>query len=315
MELRSAPRLSIVLEWENVLKGGEPRAEAMLRQLAAQSPEICSGKDPCIELISMFDPGAIDGEDLREFIESNMGASPHVTRTYLPAAGEDYYAMKNIGARASRAPLVMFLDSDVIPEKNWLAPLLATCDSVPEAGVVASTVYLESGNLVSATLSLIWVFQLRPIQEHVVPLKEMRTNSTIFRRELALAHPFTKVPGTARSSCALLTEELLAASVKIVGNTASRLEHPSVHGIDFVKRAIARGRDAVVAGKRSWYVKFASEIRVKGERLIRLYSRAGIRWWQLPVALGIAVAWWAFNVGGAIATLIAPRFMRRHFLL
>ena len=288
----------------------------MLDQLALQSREICSGADPCIELISVFDPSAIEVQHLRDLVERKLSAaSQHVARSYLSADGKDYYVMKNLGARAARAPLIMFLDSDVIPEPRWLAELLATCDTVPDAGVVTSTIYLESQGLSSATLALIWVFPLRPDRAAVVPCRDMRTNSTVFRRDVALAHPFSEVAGTARSSCALLTQELLGAGVQMVRTTSSRLEHPSVHGIEFFARAIARGRDAVVAGKRPWRVKFAVEIRTKMAVLIRQHKMVGIASWQLPVAVGIAVTWWVLNIGGAVATLVAPRFMRRHFLL
>lgn len=311
----AVPRLSIVLEWENVLSGGEPRAEAMLRQLNAQAQEICNQADPCIELISVFDPTAIDADHLHALVEERLESTGHIARTYVAAEGEDYYGMKNVGARRASAPLIMFLDSDVVPESNWLAPLINTCDSNPAAGVVASSVYLETGNLMQATLALIWVFHPRHIGEGVLSLREMRTNSTVFRREIAIAHPFKKVPGTARSSCALLTEELLEAGVSIVRSMGSRLEHPAPNGVSFFSRAIARGRDAVVAGKRHWAKKYSEEIRIKGMALIRQHRRVGISWWQLPAAAVISLVWWAFNIFGALATLIAPRYMKRHFLL
>ena len=41
-----------------------------------------------------------------------------------PAGGLRYYALKNLGAQLCEQPVVVFLDSDVVPEPGWLRRLL-----------------------------------------------------------------------------------------------------------------------------------------------------------------------------------------------
>ncbi|WP_292065209.1 glycosyltransferase family 2 protein [Mesorhizobium sp.] len=43
-----------------------------------------------------------------------------------------YYQLKNNGVRLSEGDVVVFMDSDTVPERNWLSNLLAPFE-VPEA--------------------------------------------------------------------------------------------------------------------------------------------------------------------------------------
>src|SRR4029077_19368753 len=57
----------------------------------------------------------------------------------LPTADSRYCSLKNAGAAASSGEIIIFLDSDVIPEPNWLAALLETFSNPHVSVVVGST--------------------------------------------------------------------------------------------------------------------------------------------------------------------------------
>lgn len=85
----------------------------------------------------------------------------------LDAGSNHYYALKNIGARSAAAPVVVFIDSDVMPEPQWLGALMgamrsgavATCGpSLFRCGPLESS--RELPLMVAAAIS--WSFILGP---------------------------------------------------------------------------------------------------------------------------------------------------------
>ena len=319
MELRSTPRLSIVLEWENALRSGEDRASDMLKELGAQLAEHRTTTRARWELISVFDPRCIDEKEVREAVERSLDAKGlSLDCICLPAPGADYYAMKNLGVKRANGTIVVLLDSDVVPDPGWLAALLGSFES-PAVSIVSSACYIEPMGIVRKVLALIWVFEPRTAASgmRIVgdrwPNSAAIANSTAYRREVFLSNPFDDSSGTARGSCARQVARFRAMGIPVYKNYAARLNHPAPVGfVAFPERAIARGRDVMLG--RGWVRMIGSELR-RGARLFHMRSAVGLSAWQLPAALFVACAWWGYMLTGAIATKVAPRYMRRHFLL
>src|SRR3990172_1590472 len=114
-------RLSIVVEWENVRLADSGRAREMLRRVGRQAAELPADlPSGPVELIVLHDD-ELDAVSVGSFVEEALGpVHPHVELRVVPTPGGGYYALKNAGARLARGDIVVFLDSDVIPEDGWL---------------------------------------------------------------------------------------------------------------------------------------------------------------------------------------------------
>ena len=117
--------VDVVIEWENAKLSELERARDMLKQLALQSgaPEISERFD--ISTTIFFDHEEID----RSLIENVVDQVKADTRgdfsaTITPCGHLNYYQQKNAGAERSNSDIVVFLDSDVIPDALWLERLL-----------------------------------------------------------------------------------------------------------------------------------------------------------------------------------------------
>jgi cellulose synthase/poly-beta-1,6-N-acetylglucosamine synthase-like glycosyltransferase len=75
----------------------------------------------------------------------------------IPASGLHYYDLKNFGAKHSKGELIIFLDSDVIPENGWLIGLLESFQR-PDVLVVGGNTYMTEGSLYEKSLALLYFF-------------------------------------------------------------------------------------------------------------------------------------------------------------
>lgn len=114
--LRSADRLC------EVDGAVEPRAAA--------GPGVLAGPGACGPRVIVVDDGSVDPAAVR-------AVAQHAGATVLRhATARGPAAARNAGLGAATTPFVAFLDSDVVPEPGWLAPLLAR-SADPAVGLVA----------------------------------------------------------------------------------------------------------------------------------------------------------------------------------
>src|SRR4051794_33145621 len=117
---QAGPSLSIVIEWENVLLAGDDRAWQMLESLAPQIDRLLTRSEMSAEVLVVVD--AADDVDrikmaFREFFPID---NQSLSLRGINAEGVKYHEKKNVGAAAARGDIIIFLDSDVIPERDWL---------------------------------------------------------------------------------------------------------------------------------------------------------------------------------------------------
>src|SRR5437763_6200178 len=133
---------SIIVEREQARWQAQTRSRAMLRILAEQVREATGDllQSP-VELLVCVDQAALEG--CREFVLATLGRDAELFRIcFLGAPGLEYYELKNLGVREAGGDLLIFVDSDVLPEAGWLAHLLAPL-SDPSISVVGGNTYVE----------------------------------------------------------------------------------------------------------------------------------------------------------------------------
>jgi hypothetical protein len=303
------PRVSVVVEWDNVRLAGASRARAMLERL---TEELLASDARTFEVLLVHDGRPGDVAEAERILE---GARAEVR--VVSAPGSDYYELKNEGARAARGDLTVFLDCDVVPEPGWLAEMLAPFAD-PAIDVVAGATHLdEPAGLWSRCLAPTFVFPLVCAPGPIAPVNGFFANNLAFRRETALAFPFPAVEGTSRVSCVALARRLAEADVVVVQNPAARASHPAPLGLrNTVKRALVHGRDTVVladagvgppATARTWMGRVGELTR----SVVRDRRTVGLPPFGLPLALAVMVGYYAcIGIGGSLARL-APAAARR----
>ena len=224
------PKLvSVVIEWENAKLSDLGRAERMLAQLGTQMAEAARKRDLSAELIVLYDSDAIDPAVPSTAIETQIdrAAWPGPIKL-VPAPGQRYYEQKNKGAKLASGEIVIFLDSDVVPDEGWLEGLLAALDD-PEVGIVGGETYHATDTLHDKLFAAFWTFPTRRPSRGLYRCKHFYANNFAVRRELFLAHPFPDAPAY-RGQCAALAKSLMRQGTAIYRQGASRVSHPPPEG-------------------------------------------------------------------------------------
>lgn len=234
------PSFSAIIEWENARLSELHRARRMLRQLSTQIGEIETDSPP--ELIIVYNPQSIDVRVIKDFVSEAFCDRPGVEFQFMPTENGTYYLQKNYGARLAKRDLVMFIDSDVVPEPGWLAALIESFRD-PKIAVAGGNTYIDPENLYSKAFALFWFFPLRSSGGGLTPSGWFFANNVIFRRKLFLSYRFPDLP-LVRGQCTALGEALQRDGHQIYIQNEARVSHPPPNGlIHYVRRALCEGHD------------------------------------------------------------------------
>lgn len=318
------PAITVVIEWENVLLSGDARSEMMLQRLAQQ---ICS-LDRSVEVVVVCDPAGVGVTALETLLTQHLGradAAPFGWRL-VTAPGAHYYEFKNRGAAEARAPLIVLIDSDVIPEEGWLAALVELFAD-PAVHVVAGHSYIDAKGLYSRAMALGWFFPRRS----EIPTRHDRgthffANNVAFRTELLRAHPFLcATDGATRGACVALAKELGRQGIRIWVTTAAQVSHPPPNGLrHFLVRAVADGRDEMLqwcqVGERRRskpplpvFRRYFKVSRRAFRSITRHRHTVSLGLEQVPLACAIIGVFYGLACVSALATWVAPEPMSRRF--
>lgn len=317
---------SIVIEWENIQLAEADRCSAMLaeltRQIAAHPGQPAAGARD-FEILVIFDDHKISAAGVREFVASCVSAFPdRADVRFIPGSGRGYYEQKNLGVAEARGRVVVFLDSDVIPEAGWLSKLLTSFDD-PAVNVVCGNCFLAAEDVVSKSLALAWFFPLRETSESLLPRDSFFANNVAFRRDVALANPFVPLEGTSRGACRMLARRLTADRVGLFINTGARVSHPAPNGFrHLVARGATQGRDNLLfnrlldRGSLASSLARAFRLQTRAWRRILLeHRKVGLGVVGIPAALAIASFYYVCYFAGDMLTRVAPAWAAQHVTL
>ena len=317
---------TIVIEWENIQLAEADRCSTMLAELMRQIdayPADTAGHPAHFEVLLVFDEQKMTEADVREFCRQCIpNAARQATLRYVPSPGLGYYEQKNLGAREAQGSIVVFLDSDVIPEAGWLSKLLSSFKD-PAVNVVCGNCFLAAEDVVSKSLALAWFFPLRETSDSLMPRDSFFANNVAFRREVALAHPFVPLEGTSRGACRMLARRLTADRVGLFINTGARVSHPAPNGLrHLVARGATQGRDNLLfnrlldRGSLGSSLARALRLQTRAWRRILLeHRKVGLGVLGIPAALAIASFYYVCYFAGDMLTRVAPAWAAQHVTL
>lgn len=320
----SSKSVSVIVEWANAgVQGGHDAVVwwSALRQCLdelhqARNKAQLSWLAGPLEILICVDAGSDDMGALDRILKPDSGPGYTLQRLSFPGAG--YYELKNLGARAAAGQLLVFLDSDALPHKDWLIDLLASM-SFDQRAISAGVTYIDPQSLYDRAMACTWIFD--PYHETVPGALRsfLHANNFVIERDLLLEKPFPTIPGATRGACALLSEELRASGHDIHCCNA-QVTHPSPR---LLQRAMAHGRDRVMTMRfmgRRWaaspggslyrWAKHMAQVAVRSWH----YRRAvGLKWFEVPLACGIGATYYSVFLVGELATQLAPKAMQRRF--
>jgi hypothetical protein len=325
-------RATIVIEWENVAASAAGRVVQVLAALAQQIAELPAavrrGRLPIrlimpIEVLVLFDPEDTAAADVKHAVQSGLGTSPTIDLRIVPAPGLEYFEMKNYGAGLAKGDLIVFLDSDVIPQRKWLATLLGSFAD-PSVQAVASRAFVKPDSLYSKTVALTWLFTAPAEPGPLAPSKHFHANGAALRREVILAHPYPPTPGQSRGAGYDLLLNLRAAGITVYEQGGALLDHPPPQGaIAYLRRGLVQGSDDYLAARRrrGWWKVFLPRSLVRVGRkwgrsvanLIQGRDRVHLSVAELPQAIAIVSAYYlSYALGDLWARLSGPAVSRAH---
>jgi len=269
---------SIVVEWETVLEGKRDRGVTCLRSIHRQLCEC----EASIELVVCFDEAETTEASVRaafdEATREAAGGRAWPGKVIVAGAPRrlDYYQKKNYGFTLTSGDIVVFIDSDLEPEPDWLPHLLAPFDDFRRSVVVGRT-YLETRTLYERAVAMFWIFDARAERREMTVTRRLVSNNIAFRRSVFSHFPFPDRPSF-RGQCSELGSILDAHAIAIYEQPASRACHPAPDGARrFFARALHAGADqcfydtladtaSIERGLQTWRTDVANVIERIGRR-------------------------------------------------
>jgi hypothetical protein len=311
---------SVVIEWENAKLSELARTRLMLSTLAAQIHALDPSQWLRPEIVILYDSMAISPQLIQDTLDATFGEAPPVSSLkLLPTTGKRYYELKNYGATHVQSDVLVFLDSDVIPETGWLETLLEAIKQ-PGVDVVGGNTYIRPDTLFTKAFALFWFFPMRTQSNALVPSKHFFANNVAFRKAVFNSHPFP-CHKKFRGQCVDLAQQLCEQGHGLFLHQGARVDHPPPNGVyHFIIRALCAGYDQVMIAPdyhvrpsvRTALHHFRTQARDARKRIQAHRREVDLGPLSALCAQGIAMAYFGCMFVGECITLASPGFIPRH---
>jgi Glycosyl transferase family 2 len=269
-------------------------------------------------------------QDYREPVEfllvetRDSAAAPDDLRQVLPglriveADGTTSYDLKNAGAAAAASDFVVVIDADCLPHAGWWRSLIEHRKRAPQAAVISGkTLYRAQGLLprIFALLDRSYVDPGGPGRTSAIS-----NNNAGFRRDILLRFPLQNDLGPFGSKAH--ADAIMAAGGELRFEPGMVVEHnyggwsmqqDARRHIGF---ATARYRQLNRHIRHAWMFRIgalglpiivAMSIAGTWKRCLKCASDYGIKWFELPLALAVAIPTIVMEVPGILLALRGGR--------
>jgi hypothetical protein len=230
------------------------------------------------------------------------------------ADGTTSYDLKNAGAEAAASDFVVLLDADCVPDPGWWRALIEHRRQHPEAAAISGkTLYRAKGLLprIFALIDRSYVDCGGPGRTQAIS-----NNNCALRRDILLRFPLQNDLGPFGSKAP--AEQILAAGGELRFEPGMVAEHryggwpmqqADRRQIGF---AMTRYRQLNGNSTHAWMFRLgvlgvplvmAMAIAGSWKRCLKYGSHYGIRWFEVPLALAVAVPAHALEVPGILLAL------------
>ncbi len=316
--------ISFIIEWENAKLSELDRAKRMLAALSRQAAELAKSRPFAAELLVFYDEHEIKRSIPADAVEEMVDkASWPGTIAVTGVDGLTYYDQKNHGATVASHPVIVFLDSDVIPDDGWLAALVAGYE---ERGALAigGEAYLARETVVERIWAQFWMFGSKPFADRTYESRRFYANNVMFDRETFLRHLFVDTGGH-RGQCVDLAHRLRDGGVTIWRQGRAAVSHPPPQGfVHSLNRAVSDGHGKVARLRERglwflWVNPLMSLVRLVaslGSMLVRMVRRLRAHPSDivvLPLSLVAGIAYYLATFAGELMSMVRPAWVKQTF--
>jgi hypothetical protein len=290
--------VTIVIEWENPRDVDSVWTDRGMRALADELAGEGASSENRPTLLYLFDSEALEELSIREAIERSAPELTALAQVRVMAApGLTYYQLKNEGVALAKTRYVVLLDSDVSPQPGWLSALLRPFVD-PGVMAVSGVTSLESIDVVSRTMALIWIFDLPSEHEASRGKASMHANNSAFRTRFFQSNPFPETSAF-KKQCGLWLADIIERGIGFERTAEAECRHAPHAGLSFVLwRGIQSGFDRDVKASlegRGRSARLTNPMRIWVKKTWRstrriLVHRREVRMplYEIPIALSIA---------------------------
>lgn len=316
------PSFAVIIEWDNARLTGAGRARRMLGVLQRQIlalPAPVAGP----EIIILYDRHAVDPS----IIESARAQAidPGAGTIDIRLVGTDglgYYEQKNFGATLTDREIIIYLDSDVVPQSGWLAALLNAIQR-PDIHVVCGNTFIDASDRYAKAFALMWFFPLTGPGTDLIRTNQFFANNVAFKRAFFLQNPFPDLP-VFRGQCQILSQAIVDLGHGIYLQQSASVSHPPPKDIShFVRRALCEGHDGLILGRlrragtkthalSGALPRFVSALGRTFRRVVRHGRSLGLSALDLVFVLALALTYYALRLAGEMITIVNPGLIRKY---
>jgi hypothetical protein len=313
----AAPYLSVMVELDNILHSTIDRARTMLVRLLDQLRQ--NELEPRAEILVTYDETAVSLTDVHRIVSPTVMAEyPFIQ--FVATRGLRYFSLKNEGARRAKGEILLFVDSDCLPEDGWLRELLQPFrDS--EIDIVTGNSYIDRDTFYAKTFALGWYFPPRLPDGPLVRTRVTYVNTLAMRRRIFERYPFPDVTTLYMGQGVTWNRTLAENGVPIFLNPRARVAHPPPV---FLRSAIVNGYDTAQRTRKPGDSKLLS-LKIVGSnfrnnigamvRRIRLGHReVGLSRASVPFAVALAGTYWSLWSLFELIARWAPRLIPHQHL-
>ena len=314
---------SIVTEWENYINTEKWRPRKMLHIIFQQIKEISNNLSSKPEILIVYNPDDVKKDEVEKIVNEEIeNYADLVVLKIIPALGCGYYQLKNFGSKHCTKDIIIFVDSDVIPDDGWLGSILEPFNK-SNVHVVAGAAYMPLTNLVEKAMALIWYFPPETDRSGTFGETDFfSTNNVAFSRKIFQKYNFPDLEGL-RGHNVALANKLIFNDIKIYQQPTARSAHPASNGfVHFVHRGLQTGYDkgcSIIRERKLDPLTLDREGRSAQKTSIRkIISKIRYRYKflnlnpleVLPVFM-IAITYYALGAVGLLITLILPNYLKK----
>jgi glycosyltransferase involved in cell wall biosynthesis len=291
-----SPDISVIVELDNVLHGEVARAQTMLARLLDQLRE--NALESRAEVLVMYDETEIRPKDAERIVTATTIAE-HPFVKLVATNGLRYFSLKNEGVRRAKGDVIVFVDSDCLPEHDWLRRLLEPLRD-PTVDVVTGNSYIDRDTFYAKTFAAGWYFPSRLPDGPLVPVRTTFANTLAIRRHVFEKYPFPEESSLYMGQGVLWNRTLFENGVPIFLNPSARVAHPPPV---FLRSAIVNGYDTAQRTRQPgdtklWSLKVSywglrQNLSTMFRRIMERYREVGIPRVAVPLAIGLAGVYWS----------------------
>jgi hypothetical protein len=212
------------------------------------------------------------------------------------------------------------VDSDVLPEDEWIRRLLAAFRD-PQVDVVAGNSHVDRDTFYAKAFALGWYFPPRRADGPLIGIPTTVVNNIAMRRHIFEKYPFPEDRTLFRDQARIWANTVNAHGLRTYLNPMARVAHPPprflwsafINGHDLAQRTRQPGESKLQSLRRSYWGVWEN-IREASAHIREGHREVGLPRAAVPVAIAVVGAYWMLWGFAELLARWSPRLIPHKYL-